>query len=115
MRLIMCCSALVTTLVFFSACTLTIEPEWMEGVLIAEPTPMVLRSARDVPRISVEKAKQHFDNGTAIFIDSRSAQEYAQSHIAGAISFTSLLPGSGQDGTVESELDEKLLVIAYCT
>ncbi len=115
MRLIMSCGALLTTLLFLSACTSGLDPDLMEGVLIAEPTPVVFRSASDVPRISVDEAKQHFDDGTAIFVDSRSAAEYTQSHIAGAISFTTLPPWSRETATAESELDDNLLVIAYCT
>jgi 3-mercaptopyruvate sulfurtransferase SseA len=39
-----------------------------------------------VIRISPEDAKKAFDQGSAIFIDVRSAQEYEQRHIPGALS-----------------------------
>src|SRR5688572_13330690 len=40
----------------------------------------------DVPRISVLKAKAAVDSGQAIIVDVRSAENYSESHAAGAIS-----------------------------
>lgn len=40
----------------------------------------------DIPRITLEQAKAAYDLGTAVFVDVRDVESYAQSHIAGAIS-----------------------------
>lgn len=42
----------------------------------------------DSPRIPLEQAKADFDRGTAVFIDTHSAQAYATEHIKGAINIT---------------------------
>lgn len=39
----------------------------------------------DSPRIPLEQAKADFDRGTAVFIDTHSAQAFAAEHIKGAI------------------------------
>jgi len=61
----------------------------------------------EVPRIVLDEAKQHYDGGTAIFVDARSADDYENAHIDGAIH---LLPG-----TVDNELPKDQLIITYCT
>jgi hypothetical protein len=115
MRLITHILALAMVATLVSACTLLLDPALLDADLEPELTPMVLRTADEVPRISVEEAKQHFDAGTAVFIDSRSEREYLGSHIEGAISFVSLPPWSDEDVPLASKLDEQLLVITYCT
>ena len=44
--------------------------------------------ADDAPRISIEEAKKDFDEGTALFIDSRASEAYKLEHIKGAINIT---------------------------
>ncbi len=39
-----------------------------------------------VPRISIEEAKNKFDDGSAVFVDTRSQADYEKAHIPGAIS-----------------------------
>ncbi len=63
-----------------------------------------------VERVSVEDAKAAFDNGTAVFVDTRSLSSYNASHIPGAISMP--------EEEVESrftELDPNSWIITYCT
>lgn len=48
------------------------------------PLPWV--TAREIPRIEVEQAREQLRGGGAIIVDVRSAEAYAQSHISGAIS-----------------------------
>lgn len=51
-----------------------------------EPTPtMQLTSNDQVPRVSVQDAKAAFDAGAAVFVDVRSPEAYADSHIPGAL------------------------------
>ena len=83
---------------FFSAC-------WQ-----LPPHPMLIRNEAEVPRISLEAAKEHFDAGTALFVDTRSESLYRRQHIRGALN----LPlGHGQ--TLARDLPKDRLIIAYCT
>lgn len=38
-----------------------------------------------VPFISMETAKAHFDAGDAMFVDTRSREDYERSHVPGAL------------------------------
>jgi 3-mercaptopyruvate sulfurtransferase SseA len=64
----------------------------------------------NVSRISVEEAKSAFDEGSAIFIDTRGDSNYAQGHIPGALSITEseLLSQIGEFNTSD-------WIITYCT
>lgn len=64
----------------------------------------------DVPRISVEDSKKAYDDGSALFLDVRSADSYAENHIPGAINIplTELPARLG-------ELDPGMMIITYCT
>ncbi len=50
------------------------------------PTPTPGVPAVEVPRIEVKPAREALAAGSAVMVDARSAEQYAQSHIAGAIS-----------------------------
>ena len=75
----------------------------------AQPSTTV-ESISDVPRISVDEAKQHFDAGSAVFVDARGEDEYEQAHIAGAIR----LPDAPIASLVDT-LPKDQLIITYCT
>lgn len=64
----------------------------------------------DVSRISLEDAKDAYDDGTAIFIDVRDPEYYEAGHIAGAIN----IPYSQVEARVK-ELDPNQHLILYCT
>jgi 3-mercaptopyruvate sulfurtransferase SseA len=64
----------------------------------------------EVPRVSLEDAKAAFDEGTAVFVDVRSAEAYALSHIPGALSIPTT-----ELGTRLGELDKEQWIITYCT
>ncbi len=66
----------------------------------------------DVPRVTVEEAKLAFDNGQAILVDVRSTESYAETHIAGALSFP--LDGIEID-PAGVPLDKAQWIITYCT
>jgi 3-mercaptopyruvate sulfurtransferase SseA len=63
-----------------------------------------------LPRISLEEAKTAYDQQSAVFLDVRTAEQYAQSHVPGAISipYTDL-------ASRMSELDPNTEIITYCT
>lgn len=66
----------------------------------------------DVPRVTVEDAKLAFDNGEAIIVDVRSAEFYAESHIAGAVSIPL---GEFEINIANVPLDKNAWIITYCT
>lgn len=64
----------------------------------------------EVPRIPPAEAKAKFDAGTALIVDTRSREEYAQSHIPNAIS----LPLSELNNQ-NPDLPRDAEIITYCT
>jgi hypothetical protein len=61
-----------------------------------------------VPRVSLQEARQAYDRGTAVFLDVRDAQSYAESHIPGAVS----MPVSLVESRL-AELDPQQWIIPY--
>jgi hypothetical protein len=104
---------LVITVLLMSACMAVQGPNTMEVTeteTVPQPTPMIIKSAGLVPRLTLDEAKEHFDNGTAIFIDTRSQAEFDREHIAGAIYGRSLSASE-----LVNTLPKDQLVITYCT
>lgn len=64
----------------------------------------------DVPRIPVGQAREGHEAGTILFVDVRSAQNYASAHISGALSVPS---GSGD--AAYTELPRDVQIVTYCT
>jgi hypothetical protein len=64
----------------------------------------------EVERVSLDDSKAAFDQGNAVFLDVRSAESYAQGHIAGAVSIP-----LGELGDRIGELDPNDWIITYCT
>jgi hypothetical protein len=64
----------------------------------------------EVPRITVEEARSHLDNGIGMFVDVRDRQSYATAHIPGSVS----LPLSELDLRY-AELPKDAEIITYCT
>lgn len=68
-----------------------------------------LSSEADVPRITIEDAKKAFDDGKAVFVDSRGLDAYRQEHITGAVVI---------DDTAEDKFDKLpkgKKIIVYCS
>lgn len=62
--------------------TMTLSPPEL-----AQPSsPVEEENYPDVGRVSLADAKVAYDTGSAVFVDVRSADSYAQSHIPGALS-----------------------------
>jgi hypothetical protein len=63
----------------------------------------------EVPRISVEAAKEAWDAGSAVFVDVRGDTYYQETHISGALSIPLAEIESRMD-----ELDREAWIITYC-
>ena len=64
----------------------------------------------DVIRVTVGNARAAQELKQAVFVDVRSATQYAQSHIAGALSIP-----LGEFESRLNELDKEQWIITYCT
>lgn len=64
----------------------------------------------DVPRIAPAEAKAGYDAGTTLFVDVRSADSYAEGHIAGALS----LPNTEEESAFLA-LPHDQQIVTYCT
>ncbi len=82
-------------------------------LLLPQPEPVAPTVIPGTPlasRVSLAEAKTAFDEGSAVFLDVRSAESYQAAHIPGAISIPELdLP------TRYTELDKNTWIITYCT
>jgi hypothetical protein len=66
----------------------------------------------EVPRISLDRALVAFTAGEAVFVDVRSADAYAASHVAGAVS----IPLTNIEiGVSNLSLKKDQWIITYCT
>ena len=89
------------------------------GALTRALTPVILSTTNtapdnvpnpDVIRVTVGNARAAQDLKQAVFVDVRSAEQYAQSHIPGALS----IPLNDFEGRL-SELNHDQWIITYCT
>ena len=67
----------------------------------------------DVTQISLAEAKRSFDTNSALFVDSRSAQDFAQGHILGSVNLPWEDSGELKD-SFESEIQRDREIITYC-
>ena len=82
-------------------------------VAVAEKTVMTPAAANeddDAPRISLEEAKKDYDNGSAIFVDTRAEAAFNVEHIQGAIN----IPAETFK-TRYTEVPKNKKIIAYCS
>ena len=63
-----------------------------------------------VPRVSLGEARAAYESKQAVFVDVRSAEQYAHSHISGAKS----IPLNELESRV-NELNKEQSIITYCT
>lgn len=87
-----------------AACTPSAPQPQVELVSPTAATP------QEAQRVTLEESKAAFDNGAAVFVDVRSAEAYATSHIPGALS----IPLAEIEGRL-TELDPAQWIITYCT
>ena len=64
----------------------------------------------EVPRVALADAKAAYDSGSAVFVDVRSASDYASEHIKGALS----IPETQMPSRL-TELNPQDWIITYCT
>ena len=64
----------------------------------------------EVPRITLADAKQDFDAGAAVIVDSRADAAYKQEHIAGSINIP-----IGSPDTEFSKIPQGKKIIVYCS
>lgn len=77
-----------------------------DGTYVPTPTP----AQHDAPRISLAEAKKEYDAGSAVFIDTHSADQYAKQHIPGAINIT-----VSDLAAKEDKIPKGKKIIAYCS
>lgn len=70
------------------------------------------QGAPQVKNLTAQEAKELIDRGEAVVVDVRTEEEYAQSHIPGAL----LLPNETIDAQTARELlpDRDALILVYC-
>jgi 3-mercaptopyruvate sulfurtransferase SseA len=76
----------------------------------AEPASPGVAAPQEVQRVTLEESKAAFDNNTAVFVDVRSADSYAASHVTGALS----IPLDELEARI-NELNPDEWIITYCT
>jgi 3-mercaptopyruvate sulfurtransferase SseA len=76
----------------------------------AVPASPNAEAPQEVQRVTLEESKAAFDNNSAVFLDVRSANAYAVSHIPGALS----IPLDELEARIV-ELDPEQWIITYCT
>jgi rhodanese-related sulfurtransferase len=64
----------------------------------------------DAPRITLAEAKKDYDDGLAVFVDTRPAESFKQEHVKGAINLTAADLNSKAD-----TLPKGKTIIAYCS
>jgi len=79
-------------------------------VITVQPQPTNQPPFPNVPRISIQEAKEKVELGQAVLIDVRSKQAYDSQHAAGALSF----PEEEIEARL-SELPRDKELILYCT
>jgi 3-mercaptopyruvate sulfurtransferase SseA len=69
-------------------------------------------SAEPIKRVSLEDAKAALENGTAVIVDVRSPEDFAASHISGAVNIPLELV---EADPASIDLEENKWIITYCT
>jgi 3-mercaptopyruvate sulfurtransferase SseA len=109
--LLLICMFLLTGLAC-SSISLQAEPTALPTSIQQPSTSNIPLTEADVPRISAEEAKAALDSGAAVIVDVRSAEAYASSHAAGAIS----IPLDNFETNIGSiSLEQDQCIITYCT
>lgn len=100
----------IVVVLVLSACAPVTSPTPAPAEQSPPAETAVIQGPAEVPRISVEEAKAYYDEGTAVFVDSRSRSAYDVEHIAGA------LPSpTGDLSELGNTIPQDQLIIAYCT
>lgn len=76
----------------------------------ANESPVPAYQPNEAPRIALADAKKDFDAGTAVFIDTHTAEFYAKQHIPGAINIS-----VSELAAKEDKIPKGKKIIAYCS
>ena len=104
---------LIAAVVFAGACTDVAGPPVAVNKAVKGAPPALDPHGHDedtAPRISLADAKKDFDDGTAVFIDTHSPDQYASRHITGSIN----VPANQLDGYFD-KIPKGKKIIAYCS
>ncbi|MDA8126217.1 MAG: rhodanese-like domain-containing protein [Deltaproteobacteria bacterium] len=74
----------------------------------------LMNKAGGIPFIALKEAKKIFDEGGAVFLDSRSSADYRESHIKGALELPLVSLVQNQDLAGKIIPDKAALYIVYC-
>jgi 3-mercaptopyruvate sulfurtransferase SseA len=102
----------ISILLFLTACNALTSAAPARTTAVPPPQSGPPLTEADVPRVSLEQARAALDDGTAVFVDVRSAEAYSASHIAGAINIP--LNEIEADPTALT-LAKDQWIITYCT
>ena len=106
-------SVLVLTMFACNALAPTPTPfEPLPTVQQSLPPNDIPLSENEVRRVTLEDAKTAFDDRTAIFVDVRSEQAFATSHIPGSIN---IQLGEFETNPTGIDLPKDHWIITYCT
>jgi 3-mercaptopyruvate sulfurtransferase SseA len=115
-RLISLSAAFVLAVALLAACNSTEKNQGVSGngssnASPAAATPSTQPTPNDgVRRITLAELRDALDKGTAIVVDTRSADNYKQSHIKGSINIP-----ADQIANRINELPRDKLIVAYCS
>jgi 3-mercaptopyruvate sulfurtransferase SseA len=101
----------IALLIFAAIACNSLVPNTVES--IPTQTSLLPVSEADVPRISVRDAKAALDSGAAVIVDVRSAEAFASTRVAGAISIP--LQNFEGSGVQNLSLEKDQWIITYCT
>lgn len=78
-------------------------------IAFGQTAPKKYKDDSEVPRITLADAKKAFDEGSAVFVDSRRQDAYKENHIKGAVN----IPFGSNDNYVSLPKGKKIIV--YCS
>lgn len=109
-KLFLIMAVLALTIASCNPAASTEEPQFAPTAIIEQNG--IPRTEAEVPRVSLEETLAAIQSGKAVVVDVRSAEAYAASHIAGAISIPLSEIETNPTGL---ELDKDQWIITYCT
>jgi 3-mercaptopyruvate sulfurtransferase SseA len=98
-----------------SACSIAPTSVPTPTVVVAPTAPPqgnLPQTEAGVPRVTLEEARAALESGAAVIVDVRSAESFAEGHIAGALSIPLANIEANPAGV---PLDKNQWIITYCT
>lgn len=98
------------TFILLSATMIFMQNRFQNQVVATEEPLHTEETYPEIPRVSLEDAKAALDSSSAIFVDVRSAETYAESHIKDSVN----IPLAEIESRI-GELEANQWIITYCT